>query len=239
MTTLALIDSPSQAAFLEDCGVVKHGQYLVLGHGSICGVDTQRFKPNAWARSTVRQRLHIDESETVICFLGRLRDEKGVFELLEASRTVQRTHSHILILAGPDEEHIRQRTEALGLDGSHVRWTGQVSQPEQILAAADVLCLPSYREGFGLVVIEAAACGIPAIASDVVGLRDSVIDGVTGLLVEVRNTQKLAAGMRELIGRPELRAQMGIEARDRVLAYFQADLVSGLLEEALLGELNR
>ncbi len=90
--------------------------------------------------------------------------------------------------------------------------------------------LPSYREGFGSVVLEAAACGVPAVATRIYGLTDAVVDGETGLLVPVRDPRALAEAMRRLAGDAALRASMGAAARARVLRDFRtADLTRAML----------
>jgi glycosyltransferase involved in cell wall biosynthesis len=94
------------------------------------------------------------------------------------------------------------------------------------MAAADVLCLPSYREGFGVVVIEAGACGLPAIGTNIYGITDAVEDGVTGLLFEPGNVEALAGCMNRLAREPDLRATMGQGAREKALRDFPADAIA-------------
>ena len=103
-------------------------------------------------------------------------------------------------------------------------------QPERFMAAADVFCLPSYREGFGTVIIEAAACGVPAIASRIYGVTDAVIDGVTGILHAPGDTTALAAGMARLAAERQSRRALGEAARKRALADFpMAAMTAALL----------
>jgi glycosyltransferase involved in cell wall biosynthesis len=108
---------------------------------------------------------------------------------------------------------------------SLVRRVGFTSEPERYIAAADFICLPSHREGFGMVVIEAAAMGIPAIGSRVSGVSDAIIDGVTGLQFEVGNVQQLAEALICLANDAVLRREMGDAARARVVEKFEQTLV--------------
>ena len=99
------------------------------------------------------------------------------------------------------------------------------------MAAADLLVLPSYREGFGSVVIEAAASGVPAVASRIYGLSDAVVDGETGLLHPPRDVDALYAALQRLYDDPALRDTMARNARDRAVAEFSKERVTaGLLD---------
>jgi len=99
------------------------------------------------------------------------------------------------------------------------------------MAAADVFCLPSYREGFGSVVIEAAAMGVPAVVSRVVGLVDAVVDGETGLLVPPKEVDALRGALMKMLSSPEIRHRMGYAARERAVRDFDSRTVNRLLVE--------
>ena len=222
LATHVLADSLSQLRFLEEQGVIPRGRGLVLGGGSVSGVDTGRFRPDAEARVAVRVELGISAEEPVILFLGRLTAEKGVWELVEAfRRVVSTTPAARLVLVGPDEEEIGARLlEAAGNARERVRLLGFTTQPQRLLAAADVFCLPSHREGFGSVVIEAAATGVPAVVSRIYGLTDAVVEGVTGLFHPVGGIAGLASALDQLLADPALRERLGRQARERATALF-------------------
>jgi glycosyltransferase involved in cell wall biosynthesis len=104
-------------------------------------------------------------------------------------------------------------------------------EPEKYMAIADVFCLPSYREGFGSVVIEAAAMGLPAVVSRVVGLVDAVIDGQTGLLVSPKEVDALRCALTKMLSAPEIRHRMGRTARSRAARDFDSRIVNRLVVE--------
>lgn len=231
LATHLLADSPSQRDFLVAERVVGAGRITVIAQGSICGVDTQRFCPNATARHTVRTQHGIPQTAPVVLFLGRLNADKGLREMAQAMVSLQPQHPSLhWLVAGPDEEnmqaHIQQVAAALG---GCVHFQGYTNAPEAYMAAADIFCLPSYREGFGSSVLEAAAVGVPAVASRIYGLTDAVADGVSGVLVPVQNAAALAAALHELLADSPRRLAMGEAARERALTQFsRATVANGL-----------
>lgn len=235
LNTLCMTDSPSQSRFLLEQGIAASGHPLpVLSCGSLSGVDTGRFHPDAQMRARVREALGIPGDATVFLYLGRLNRDKGILELATAFATLQNADAH-LILAGPDEGAVLpEALSRLAACRGRVHVTGFVQQPEHMFMAADVFCLPSYREGFGSVVIEAAACGIPAIGSRIPGLVDAIEEGVTGMLCPVRDVQALAACMGGMSQEPARRREMGERARSRAERLFGADVLYQALRSQYL-----
>jgi glycosyltransferase involved in cell wall biosynthesis len=218
--TTVLVDSFTQRDFLVVNTVVSEAKSMVLCNGSISGVDCERFKPSKKTRKDIRVDLGTSEETVAMIFVGRLKKEKGVTDLVDAFTLAKQSFSNMeLWLVGPDEEHIEQ---TLG-NKEGVRYISYTDTPESYMAAADVLCLPSYREGFGSVVIEAAACGIPSIGSDIYGLQDAIIEGETGLLVEKQSMQTLINSMVLLAENRTLRLQMGDKAIQRATTDFSQD----------------
>ncbi len=230
--THILVDSPSQRDFLIGEKVVSVKKSSVLAKGSVCGVNCARFVPDKIARSVIRKELGIDESGVVFLFLGRLKTDKGILDLANAFTKVMATaqSSHLLIV-GPDEENMREKIMSIcRACREKLHFVDYTMVPEQYIASADVLCLPSYREGFGQVIIEAAAAGIPSIGSRIYGITDAIEEGVTGLLYEVGRIDDLADKIYQFIKNPALRKEMGQHARERVLRDFSTEtLVSSML----------
>ena len=108
-----------------------------------------------------------------------------------------------------------------------VEWWEHRDEMSQTLASATIVVLPSYREGLPKVLLEAAACGKPLIATDVPGCRDIVTHGVNGLLVPARDSSALAAAIDSLLGDSSLRAAMGVAGREAVTRMFSVEKVAG------------
>lgn len=225
LTTNVLVDGNSQLKFLIDEGVVGKEKATVLGEGSISGVDLKRFKREDEIKYKLKKEYSILDKDVVFGFLGRINKEKGIEDLVTAFSRMK-SNKISLVVIGPLEDN-----EILYKFSSDVIFLGYKNNPEYYLNMIDVLCLPSYREGFGSVVLEAAAMEIPAIVSDIYGLQDSVIDDTTGLFFEVGNTNDLADKMMYLAENKTKIIEMGKTGRDRVENKFtSAKLTDYLLD---------
>lgn len=226
LATHVLADSPSQRDFMAAEGIATAQKIRVLGDGSICGADGERFRPDAGRRAAVRKAHGIPEEAVVFLFLGRLNRDKGVLDLAEAFAALGDPAAFLLV-AGPDEAALRgEMKRRLGTALARTRFAGYTERPEDFMAAADVFCLPSYREGFGMVIIEAAAAGIPAIGSRIYGVTDAIEENVTGLLHRAGDAGELAGQMGSLAGDAVRRRAMGEAARARALRLFSREAVT-------------
>jgi len=231
MTTHVLVDSPSQRDFLLREGVVSEKKSRVLASGSISGVDTFRFRPDSELRKRIRQLEGIPEDGVVFLYVGRLKVDKGVLDLAQAfSRVGENCGKAWLLIVGPDEEGLRPRIERVcSAVGSRLRFVGYTDAPQEYMAAADVLCLPSYREGFGSVIIEAASAGIPAVASNIYGIIDAIEPSAVTFLHAPGDIDALQSKMKQLIDDPQLREALGRKARSRAHRLFAKGLVTSAL----------
>jgi len=221
--THVLVDSCSQRKFLIENGVLSKQKSCVLGDGSISGVNTLRFRPNPEARRKFREQYKIPDQDMVFVYVGRLKRDKGIPELLAAFEKIAKTNSSMwLLLVGPDEENLGSLIQASPAITKTIM-VGHTSSPELYLAASDVIVLPSHREGFGSSVIEAAACGIPAVTARIYGLTDAVVDGKTGLFHEAGDVDGLISVMLQLGLNAELRQRLGSNARERALQSFSME----------------
>jgi len=233
LNTNILVDSASQQKFLIQEGILPKSSSCVIGQGSISGVDTHRFAPSRLHKDVIRKRLDINNDCLVFLFVGRLKKEKGVFELIEAFKNICSSRDNVaLLIVGPDEDGLRQvLVDNLVLCNRLVRFINFTRQPEQYMAASDIFVLPSYREGFGNVVIEAASCGLPSIGSNIYGLSDAIKDKKTGLLVPVKSKELLREAMLKLADNDKMREKMGRNARIRASRYFSQEGVTlGILQ---------
>ena len=237
LNTCCYADSPSQRRFLIECGITGEHGVIVLGDGSLGGVDfaqfdPQRVRPLARAR---RAELGIPEGDPVIVFIGRVNRDKGIVELVGACLTLLARFPRLhLVLVGYFEPHLDPLPEDVlaairGTPAIHA--VGYHPEPESFHGFADLLCLPSYREGFPNVVIEAAALEVPTVGTRIVGLVDTVVDGDTGVLVPPKDAAPLAAALERLLADADARAAMGKRARERALRLFDARRIDRLLLE--------
>ena len=226
-----LVDSPSQRHFLIQEGVVSAQGSAVLGEGSICGVDTQRFSPSRPVRQHVRADMGTSNDAVVCLYLGRLNRDKGVLDLAAAFAQVAENYPKAeLWVVGPDEDDMfAQMQSLLGPCFQQVRRVGYTNEPERYMQAADLFCLPSYREGFGSSVIEAAACSVPALASRIYGLTDAVVEGQTGWMHEAGNVQDLAAQLDDLLEAPAQLQSRGEAARANVERVFEQSFITNAM----------
>jgi glycosyltransferase involved in cell wall biosynthesis len=223
--TAVLADSHTQADFLAREGIAARSKFEVLGSGSVSGVDCEVFKPDAAARQEVRTQLGIADDEIALIFAGRVNRDKGVVELIEAFARLRRAgHKVRLIMVGPDEGNLLAQPLPEGLIAM-----GYAQTVHRYFQAADIFCLPSHREGFGLVLIEAGACGLPAVASRIYGITDAMLDGVTGLLHTPEDPGDIFQKVERLIQNPELRQRLGQAARQRALNEFTSARLTKLL----------
>lgn len=235
LNTRCYADSFSQRDYLVEEGIAATGRIVVLGQGSLAGVDITRFNRGKRDQApAIRARLGIAPGTRVVGFVGRVTRDKGIVELVAAfDRLADLGCMNVcLVLVGPLEPERDPLPETLlqRIAGdARIRLVGYVANPEEYVAAFDVFCLPSYREGFGNVVIEAAAMGIPAVGTRIVGLEDAIVEGVTGLLVPPKSAAELAGALARLLADDALRQRMGEAAATRALGDFDTRKVNGLV----------
>jgi len=218
-----LVDGEGQRKFLISQGVLKEKKSQVLGHGSICGVNLERFVPSVEMRAQKRRELGVRDEQVVFSFMGRLNHDKGLYELLPAfDRLATECTNAFLVLYGNDEENVSAHFKEYPnlRKKENFLYYGITSEPQNMTQAADVFVLPTYREGFGSSVIEAAALGIPTICSDAYGVMDAMVDDVTGLRCHVGDVESLYQCMKRLYEDKDLREKMGKAGRERVIRDF-------------------
>jgi glycosyltransferase involved in cell wall biosynthesis len=228
-----LIQNPEDTATLARWGVPKK-RLVDLGNG----IDLERFDRRealVAERRALREEWGVGDETPVVVTVGRLVAEKGFRELFDAHRRLRRSGStHELVVVGPTEAGKADGlTEAEVADATAdgVRLVGFSDRPERYYAAADVFVLASHREGFPRAAMEASAMGLPVIATNIRGCRQVVDDGVTGMLVPVKDASALEGALRTLLGDHTLRRSMGASATERARERFnQQDQIDLTLE---------
>ena len=150
----------------------------------------------------IKEKYQISNDQFVFGFVGRIKKEKGINELLFAFKEVVATYPNsVLFVIGQhdDTSSIDKNILKWSMDCGNVMYTGQVNNVEEYYSAMDVFILPSYREGFGSVVIEAEALGVPVIVSDIPGPIDAMENMITGLIVKKGDTKDLVIAMIQMI----------------------------------------
>ena len=235
--------SPSLRQRAVELGVVPLRKAIVLASGSSNGVDPSRFSPTPERlanAATVRRQLGIDPHRAVIGFVGRLTSDKGVPELVAAFRLLRRRFpSAALLLVGSYEQGdpVPPDTRAAIESDSSVIRVNFTSEIATYYFVMDMLVLPTHREGFPNVVLEAQAASRPVVTTSATGALDSVCNGVTGLLVPVGDAVALADALMKLLSDQELAQRMGRAGRERVIREFRHETIwealAGLYRELL------
>jgi glycosyltransferase involved in cell wall biosynthesis len=228
----------ADAADCPRMGVCRADAVTCL-HVGASGLRLSEFPDDAarpGARAEARARLRVDPREVVIGFVGRMVPEKGIDELVGAFEVLaaEGFPVRLLVVGGTlASERTKGYSDTVmarlrGTPGlaERVIAVGFQKQVGPYLAAMDVLVLPSHREGFGMVVAEAAAFGVPSVATRTRGGRESVVDGETGFLTDIRSRDGILDALRRLVENQALRERMGRAARARAVTRFDERVVT-------------
>ena len=215
-----LVQNPEDIDTLLRIGVPS-SKVRLLGNG----VDLDRFTlPDPTVRAEVRAELGVGP-DTVVCgVVGRLVWEKGYREVFAAARRLRTTAPDALVVVvGPDDPQKADGVDAAAIaaaEADGVRFLGMRDDVERLYAGMDLYVLASYREGFPRSAMEAAASGLPVVATDIRGCRQVVESGRTGLLVPVRDAVALGEAIATIAHDADLRRAMAVRARAKAEAEF-------------------
>ena len=246
MSTWIEPDSRSNLKFAHSEKLYKEEKGSVVGNGSACGVKFEKFDVNLKEeyRRQMREKFSIPEKAFVFGFVGRITRDKGINELLLASRRIleEYPNTYFLLLGAEEGIHtLNSDTYEWSRGCKNVIYTGNVDHVEQYLSAMDCYVLPSYREGFGMSTIEAEAMEVPVVVTDIPGPIDAMQENITGKIVKKADWQSLYDGMIEMYKMDDVkRLAMGKAGRSFVLDNFkQEELFKLILQDRrkLLGEL--
>lgn len=229
LDTLLLVDGHGQRKFLIKEGVLKDINSAVPANGSIAGIRLERYVISEEVRKRERAKFGFTENDVVYIFLGRLNHDKGIGELYEAFNSMLPNRPNAkLIFYGSDEEGYNSKADSY----AHIKrnenffYPGITRQPFEALQVADVFVIPTWREGFGVSVLEAQALGLPVITSDAYGVVDASVEGMTGLRCKVNDPDGLRNCMELYYDSPEMRKLHGAAGRKRVEENFDNAVVS-------------
>lgn len=213
-----VLQNPDDIDLFRQAGLVDDDKVrLIMGSG----VDCSRFKPGSGAAEGQPLR---------VLLAARLLWDKGLAEFIEGARQLKAEgrHLHFLLAGTPDAGNpasVPEATVRQWHDEGIIEWLGHVDDMPGLLASVDIMVLPSYREGLPKTLIEAAACALPLVTTDVPGCREVVTDNVDGLLVPVKDATALANAIARLHDNPELAQRLGKAAQQKALTEFDEKIV--------------
>jgi glycosyltransferase involved in cell wall biosynthesis len=198
------------------------------------GVNTRVFRPRTEDIRAIRAKLELAAAAPLVTLVARFQDVKGHHIFLEMARRVLHTKPGArFAIAGDNvlggkagEDYKRRIVDMAGADPSlrnAVKFLGWVSATEELIAASDIVVCSSFFESFGMVHIEAMACEVPVVSTNVGGPAETIVDGETGFLVPPGRPDLLAACVLRLLDSPHERQAFGRAGRERVIARFSVD----------------
>ena len=227
--------SPSLRAKALSLNIVSPDKIVVIGRGSSNGVDVAAFESGNFPVTQIRRLsdgLGLLAGVPVLGFVGRLTIDKGLGVLAQSRAILSRNGiaHQLLVIGSADSSPVDGQ---IGLDPQlpAATYTGHVNDPEKYFQLIDVLCLPTFREGFPNVVLEAGAARVPTVTTTATGAVDSVVDGQTGLISVVGSPASLAQCLATLLVDPALRSRMGEAAHSHVIAHFSRTTVWSSTEQ--------
>ncbi len=217
------------AGELEECGVALANIFQIPN-----SVDTDVFRPvSEECQVVLCDRLNLPPDDLIVTYTGRLVSYKGLHLLLQVWQQLSQRHDDVhLLLVGEGgldihncEDEIRAFVEANDLQDS-VSFTGAVQNVHEYLQVSDIFVFPTESEAFGISLIEAMACGLPTIASNVGGIQDILTDEENGIAIEPRDFNQLLSALEQLVDSPEKRRELGNAARQTVITRYGSDVIT-------------
>jgi len=228
-STMVLSQNPEDIKAAIDLKICKPSKIKLLGNG----VDLAQFDPARFGNDFKKKKridIGVPEDATVIGIIGRLVKEKGFLELFEAFREIIKKHDNIwLVIIGPEEPEKTDRIFADTFKQYDIEdktiYLGPRDDIPELLACCDMYILPSWREGFPRSAIEAASMALPIVTTNIRGCRQVVDDGNNGILVPLKNVEKLQQAIIKLIEEPDLRHTMGLAGHEKAQKEFDEQTV--------------
>lgn len=230
-------DSWGNLEFCHEKKLYPLNKGSVVHKGSASGVSLEKFdvSQKAFYRKEIREKWNIPENAFVYGFVGSLTGDKGLNELLMASREILKEYedARVLLIGNFDKEYsINKELLSWSKNENKVIYCGSTSYVQKYMAAMDCYVMPSYREGFGLTVVEAGAMGLPVICTDIPGPTDAIKNGITGIVIKKKNYLELKDAILTLYNDRELADKLGHNGLENVREnYEQKNLFRYILED--------
>ncbi len=237
-------DSVSNLNFAHEENLYPQTKGSVIWNGSACGINLEKFdisQKNKY-RKDIREKYNFPEDSFVYGFVGRITKDKGINELLAAFKQIYESNSNVYLMMVGTTEKDDTVDESLFLWSKkceHVIYTGFTDIVEQYLSAMDTYILPSYREGFGMGVVEAEAMGVPVIVTSIPGPVDAMKENETGIVVKKGSIKELLRAMKKLYEDKHIRKEYSSNAYDFAINNFEQKKLFGKIlldRKRLLGE---
>lgn len=215
--TQVIFENPDDRALFIELGLVgESNSHVILG----TGIDTDTFVP-----------VRPPDSTPLTILPARMLWDKGIGEFVEAATAIREEgiQARFALIGKLDEGNpacVESETLTRWQKEGNVEWWGWQEDIYACISLADIVCLPSYREGLPKILLEAASCGRPIVTTDVPGCREIVMDGVNGLLVQVKSTEALKEALIRLIKDRDLRIRMGEAGREFAVSRFSTEIVN-------------
>lgn len=222
-----LCDSHGQRKFLIDQGVSTSEKLSVLQKGSICGVNINKFfKSNS--NHHFCENYKIKNGSIILLYMARFTLDKGAIVMANAFSNLAKKYNNVhLVMVGPDEQNLTHDILSINCDNlDRITLIGYVSDLHYILSNVDIFCLPSFREGLPMVVLNAQASYLPVVVSRIYGSVDAIVDGVTGLSFNPGDLIDFQSKLELLICDSELRLSMGAKGRSFVSDNFSETVIT-------------
>ena len=209
---------------------------IIIHYGSAGGIDLKRFNGGTTENENIRKELGIASNDFIFAFAGRIVKDKGINELVSSFVKLQAVkHSVHLLLIGEEENGLNPINNESRMhinQNKNIHAVGWQNDIRPYLLSSNAFVLPSYREGFGMVLLEAGALGLPCITSDISGCNEIIIQGENGAIIPSQNENELYEKMKEWLEQPEKIAYMAGKARNLVKKrYEQSTVWKALLNE--------
>lgn len=211
-----LVDSLGQKIFLDRSFSLNNRKIKLIANGSICGVDIKLFKANKIKNILIRNKLKISKKTLVLAYAGRFDKDKGFFDLLNAFKKISLYKSNIkLVIAGDSSNSIFDFSKEKNIIN-----LGYLTNLHELFIISDIVCVPSYREGFCNVAIQSSSSSVPIISTNIYGLENSVLNNVTGIKYNAGDIKSLCNRIKKLIKNKNLRLNLGKNGRKYVVRNF-------------------